>query len=345
MKKYYLITAVLVLVITYSIVVSKPPAPTEDQAPTIVAPKVDESEPLDIDVEKSASLAMGDELAPSPPLATGDVAAQNIAKLNSNRCTWRVEYRLNESGTTTPIHYCEKSETGQSDPYANFTNKELADLAYNDAIAAETLGVRLRDKDERAALDMFLRAAALSRDGGPLRLYHNIYPTPTFRNGEPVLRGIRARYFLLAVSEFIDGETGYSDSYRQTIREHFDDPNAEIDRLDSQRASKDSLKGNLFIVKLRRVRLALSYLGIALPGSTTKHLEFISDHLGRPSIVAITVLPFTCPKFSLDINLRALLKVFSRNFGKPAEEGNSVPFGSILLLTGLLVLPLFRRGN
>src|SRR5882762_5512173 len=72
-----------------------------------------------------------------------------------------------------------------------------------------------------------------------------------------------------------------------------------------------------------------------------EHLQVVTDDLGRVAIVALLVLPFAGAQASLDVDLRALAQVLAGDLRQAPEERHAVPFGALLLLTGLLVAPAF----
>src|SRR5882672_11253735 len=72
-----------------------------------------------------------------------------------------------------------------------------------------------------------------------------------------------------------------------------------------------------------------------------EHLQLVTDDLGRVAIVALLVLPFARAQASLDVDLRALAQVLAGDLCQAPEERHAVPFGALLLLTGLLVAPAF----
>src|SRR5256714_12308397 len=70
-----------------------------------------------------------------------------------------------------------------------------------------------------------------------------------------------------------------------------------------------------------------------------EHLQVATDDLGRVALVPLLVLPLACAQASLDVDLRALAQVLAGDFRQAPEERDAVPFGPLLLLTGLLVAP------
>ncbi len=73
--------------------------------------------------------------------------------------------------------------------------------------------------------------------------------------------------------------------------------------------------------------------------TTAQHLHVVADDLGGVTVVALLILPLARAQTALDVDLRALAQVLARDFGQAAEEGDAVPLGLLLHLTGLLVLP------
>src|SRR5205085_5273691 len=70
-----------------------------------------------------------------------------------------------------------------------------------------------------------------------------------------------------------------------------------------------------------------------------EHLHVVTDDLGRVALVPLLVLPLAGAQASLDVDLRALAQVLAGDFRQAPEERDAVPFGPLLLLTGLLVAP------
>src|SRR6185369_17419902 len=70
-----------------------------------------------------------------------------------------------------------------------------------------------------------------------------------------------------------------------------------------------------------------------------EHLHPVADDLGRVALVAVLVLVFPRANAALDVDLRALLQIFARDFGEPAEERDAVPLGRFLHLAARLVFP------
>src|SRR6266403_434811 len=83
----------------------------------------------------------------------------------------------------------------------------------------------------------------------------------------------------------------------------------------------------------------------ARPTPTPEHLQVVADDLGRVALVPLLVLPLTRAQASLDVHLRALAQVLAGDFCQAPEERDAVPFGPLLLLTGLLVAPALAGGD
>src|SRR5882757_2354524 len=83
----------------------------------------------------------------------------------------------------------------------------------------------------------------------------------------------------------------------------------------------------------------------ARPAPPPEHLQLVADDLGRVALVPLLVLPLTRAQASLDVHLRALAQVLAVDFCQAPEERDAVPFGPLLLLTGLLVAPALAGGD
>src|SRR5256885_6821866 len=79
------------------------------------------------------------------------------------------------------------------------------------------------------------------------------------------------------------------------------------------------------------------------PYTTLFRSHVIADDLGRVALVPLLVLPLARAQASLDVDLRALAQVLAGDFRQAPEERHAVPFGPLLLLTGLLVAPALTR--
>src|SRR4029077_21280880 len=77
--------------------------------------------------------------------------------------------------------------------------------------------------------------------------------------------------------------------------------------------------------------------------ASAEHLQIVADDLGRVALVALLVLPLARPQASLDVHLRSLTQKLSGNLSPSAIKRSPVPFGPLLLLTGLLVAPALAR--
>ncbi len=79
--------------------------------------------------------------------------------------------------------------------------------------------------------------------------------------------------------------------------------------------------------------------------TTTQHLhhasEAVDQHFSGVALLAALILPFAGLQFAFHIDLGALLQVLASHFGQLAHEDDAVPFGTLFLLTGLLVAPGF----
>jgi hypothetical protein len=147
-------------------------------------------------------------------------------------CVLEARYLLNADGTTTTVYACPDLEPAHEHPYASYSTEALASLAYADGKAAETLGMRLRESDEQAALSLILRASALT--GGnpsPILTYSNAYPQPTAIDGVPVRKTVRTKFVLSAVAEMLGADRNNLPHWENEIRRVSMDPDREIEQL------------------------------------------------------------------------------------------------------------------
>src|SRR5262245_5861073 len=88
-------------------------------------------------------------------------------------------------------------------------------------------------------------------------------------------------------------------------------------------------------------RLPCGWLRGGAAAAPSEHLHTIAADFGRIAFVAIFVSPLTRLQAAFDVDLASLAQVLAADLGLASEEGNSMPFGLLLLLTAL-VFPLFR---
>ena len=69
------------------------------------------------------------------------------------------------------------------------------------------------------------------------------------------------------------------------------------------------------------------------------------DDLGRVTLHALVVSPFSGFDRTLDIDFRSFCQVLLRDFGRLAENDHAMPFRALALFLRLLVGPAFRRGQ
>src|SRR5690606_3037851 len=67
--------------------------------------------------------------------------------------------------------------------------------------------------------------------------------------------------------------------------------------------------------------------------------------LGGVAILARLVLPLAGAQAALDVELRTLAQVLAGDLRELPEEHHAVPFGALLLLAGLFVLPGLGGGQ
>ncbi|MDJ0711780.1 MAG: hypothetical protein QNJ14_15425 [Woeseiaceae bacterium] len=167
---------------------------------------------------------------------------------SSQDCTWEPVYLPQPDGRTVTSKHCVNNAARAEDPYDAYDNETLKVMAYSDAVAAERLGMRLREVDERNALRFIIRAAALSGgDSSPILKYSNAYPKPSFVDGEPVLKTIHTKYVLSAVAERL-GETHTGmEHWESQVRATSDTPDATLKGL---KRSADNIIGAIEDIQL-----------------------------------------------------------------------------------------------
>jgi hypothetical protein len=152
-----------------------------------------------------------------------------------NSCEEVPYYFTNAAGEVTMTWRCLKRAQQNTHPYNDYTNATLAKLVYSDADAAEILGMRLRERDEKNAMRLAIRASALS--GGEtqaIKNYVNAYPAPTFTNGVPNPRTIHTKYVLSAVIDLLgDPESGV-EAWERLVRENSPTPERTVTYLNSK---------------------------------------------------------------------------------------------------------------
>src|SRR6185437_7321172 len=96
--------------------------------------------------------------------------------------------------------------------------------------------------------------------------------------------------------------------------------------------------------RLRTVldRLAWRAFGV---GIAAQHLHFPCNDVRCVAFDAFLIGVLVRADAALDVNLLAFLEVFAGNLRELPEELHAMPFGATLLLSGLLVLPRFGRGD
>src|SRR3990167_5183533 len=70
-----------------------------------------------------------------------------------------------------------------------------------------------------------------------------------------------------------------------------------------------------------------------------QHLHVVGDNFGGIAIMPVLVLPLARLQASFDIDLRALLQIFTGDFRQTPEKHDAMPFGFLLLFAAGLVLP------
>lgn len=101
-----------------------------------------------------------------------------IAVRNDRNCTVELYQSINpETGELKDAYICTPISLPDIDPYSNYSDSVLAGMAYGDAHAAETLGLRMivstDPKIEAQGLQLLLRSVALTNDTRAIALAQN----------------------------------------------------------------------------------------------------------------------------------------------------------------------------
>ncbi|EFE51007.1 hypothetical protein NEIELOOT_00156 [Neisseria elongata subsp. glycolytica ATCC 29315] len=103
----------------------------------------------------------------------------------------------------------------------------------------------------------------------------------------------------------------------------------------------------LLLVLLLRYRLVAFVVrraaAAALPSA--EHFHFAADDVVSGALDAVFAGVFAALDAAFNVNLAAFFQVLSRHFGQAAVEGDVVPFGAFLTLSGLSVVPCFAGGD
>ena len=77
-----------------------------------------------------------------------------VSEIQPPGCTIVTHYLPNGDGTVTEVFSCKPEKPKEKHPYESYSNAALESLAYSDARAAGVLSMRLRYKDEEAAMSL-----------------------------------------------------------------------------------------------------------------------------------------------------------------------------------------------
>jgi hypothetical protein len=165
-----------------------------------------------------------------------------------NSCEEVPYYFTNADGGVTMTWRCLERAQQKTHPYNDYTNATLATLVYSDADAAEILGMRLRERDEKNAMRLAIRASALS--GGEtqaIKNYVNAYPAPTFTNGVPNPRTIHTKYVLSAVIDLLGDPASGVEAWERLVRDNSPTPERTVTYLNG--------KARQIVDEMRRIEL------------------------------------------------------------------------------------------
>jgi hypothetical protein len=161
----------------------------------------------------------------SHEFSDAEIAAYNKLHVLPFRAVASDYCRDNEAASTSgEALRCERIYKIE-EPYAGVSDVDLAELAYNDAVAAALMGRRSADLQDR--LRWSLRAIALSGKSGPALWVaeHNFMATRISKNGKttPAYKDIFARYSLERLAFDLGDPRARPDEYGELMKAAFGD--------------------------------------------------------------------------------------------------------------------------
>ena len=139
--------------------------------------------------------------------------------LRDRNCTVQRHYIISEDGSQVEAYSCIRDVNSDEDPYQNYSNETLEELAYSDWLAAETLGKRLAEQKPTRAFQLMVRASALSGKGEPLLWLSAANYSGVSRNGVPDLEAIKNAYVLQSVARELGSEHALPDHPAYLLRQ------------------------------------------------------------------------------------------------------------------------------
>lgn len=184
--------------------------------------------PRELPDSPAGSALAGGQRAPERPAVLPEQSYSPAPDRDSN-CDIVTHYLPGGDGTVTEAYSCEPVASQTRHPYESYSTETLASLAYSDSKAAETLGMRFRERDEPLAMSLMIRASALAGgDTEPLVRYFNAFPHPTSIDGVTVPATARTQFVLLSVMELLGKEPYDLSRWADRIREFSPDPEREL---------------------------------------------------------------------------------------------------------------------
>src|SRR5690554_2045728 len=104
------------------------------------------------------------------------------------------------------------------------------------------------------------------------------------------------------------------------------------------------LRLTLWLVAAKVLSTAVVLVALVVVATTAatavEHLHFVGDDFGGVAVLAVLALPFAGAQRAFDVDFRAFAQILAGNFCQAVKEHHSVPFGTLLWLTGCFVFPL-----
>ena len=161
----------------------------------------------------------------------GTEVVLGIRVRKDRNCTVQLHYIEAEDGTVKEAYSCEPHVRAAQRPYQDYDIQTLAQLAYGDPTAAEELGRRVAESDPALALEMMIRASALSGDASPVVWLAQVSYSVVSVNDVPRVESMKTSYVLNELAHRMGHGSADPSQWRLHLQEA-DVSGTEIDGLD-----------------------------------------------------------------------------------------------------------------
>ncbi len=186
------------------------------------------------DVAARSQDAGTDRKVATPGAVTPDEDTEVVLGIRVRKdrnCTVQLHYIESEDGIVKEAYSCEPHAGAAGRPYQDYDLQTLGQLAYGDAAAAEELGRRIAESDPALALEMMIRASALSADASPVIWLAQVSYSVVSVNDVPRVESMKTSYVLNELA-YRMGHRSADPSEWRTLLQEADVSGTEIERLD-----------------------------------------------------------------------------------------------------------------